>query len=192
MDLRPLMVNAAESAIKVVRGVDPDRLDAPTPCVEYDARALLDHFLFWTGRRGEYAARKQRTEEPAEGHAFTREPGWAEAYADQARRTASAWSDPVAWAGSTGLTSAGEMPADFVGGILFVEFTLHAWDLASAIGVPLDLDDDVVQALHERLAMMADQARRFNAFGPEVTVPESAPLLDRALGLAGRDPDWAR
>jgi uncharacterized protein (TIGR03086 family) len=191
MELRPLMVRAAESAVNVVRGVEPDWLNAPTPCSEYDVRALLNHYLFWTGRRGECAARKRVSDDPAEGHDFLQEAGWAETYVTQARRTAQAWSDPAAWEGSTGLTGAGEMPADFVGGILFVEFVLHGWDLARATGVPLELDDDVLQAAHVRLSAMADQARRFKAFGPEVPVAESAPLLDRVLGLAGRDPNWA-
>ncbi|MEW2359200.1 hypothetical protein AB0881_35930, partial [Spirillospora sp. NPDC029432] len=32
----------------------------------------------------------------------------------------------------------------------------------------------------------AEMGRRYGAFGPEVKVPESAPLLDRLLGMDGR------
>jgi hypothetical protein len=28
-------------------------------------------------------------------------------------------------------------------------------------------------------------------FGPPIFLPDDAPLLDRVIGLAGRDPSWA-
>jgi hypothetical protein len=35
-----------------------------------------------------------------------------------------------------------------------------------------------------------DAPRDGNLFGPVVPVPDDAPVLDRLLGLTGRDPKW--
>jgi len=32
---------------------------------------------------------------------------------------------------------------------------------------------------------------RDGIFGPTITVPDDAPLLDRVVGLSGRDPAWS-
>lgn len=194
MELRPLMTDAAEAAIGVVRGIDPANFGDPTPCAEYDVRALLNHHLLWTGR-AETAARKEPATGPEEGHDFTADPGWADLYADLARRAAAAWSEPAAWEGRTRLSPGGDaadgMPADYIGGILFGEFLLHGWDLAVATGRRPDYTDGLVAGLYEQLRPTADMARQYGVFGPEVVVPETAPLLDKALGLSGRDPAWS-
>ena len=52
----------------------------------------------------------------------------------------------------------------------------------------LTLPDDVVQDLWDIIEPIAAYLREFGVFGPEVTVPDGAPLQDRLLGLTGRQP----
>jgi hypothetical protein len=42
-----------------------------------------------------------------------------------------------------------------------------------------------------QFAIPGQEAAREGLFGPLVNVPDDAPLLDRVLGLTGRDPNWS-
>ncbi|MBB6394332.1 uncharacterized protein (TIGR03086 family) [Actinomadura coerulea] len=190
MEIRSQMTPAAEAAARIVLEIPEEKMDAPTPCPDWDVRALLNHLIFWTSR-GESAARKAPPAGPAEDHDFTAEPGWAERFAEQARRTAEAWQDPAAWEGNTSLTGNKEgMPAGFIGGIVLGECVLHGWDLAVAAGREPAFPEPVLRAAWEQVVSTAEISRQYGALGPEVAVPEDAPLLDRLLGMSGRDPYW--
>lgn len=191
--MRTLMVRAVETAIGVVQGIGPEDLGRPTPCPEFDVRALLGHLSGWMTDRAHGAATK-RPVAGAPDESLTFEPGgldgWADGFAEGARATARAWSEPAAWEGTTSLSGQMAMPAETIGGLVYAEFLLHAWDLAVATGQKFTLDDDLAQALLGQVSSMAAMAREYQAFGAEVRVPASAPPADRALGLAGRDPAW--
>ena len=69
------------------------------------------------------------------------------------------------------------------------EVLVHNWDLATATGQPCALDPELsatVFGLYS--AMPLEQLRADGVFGPEIPVPEDAPIADRLLGLLGRRP----
>lgn len=65
---------------------------------------------------------------------------------------------------------------------------LRAHDIARVIGVDAKLPDDLVEGLWDQLSPHAEEWRAIGVFPPAVPVPEDAPLLDRLLGMTGRDP----
>jgi uncharacterized protein (TIGR03086 family) len=77
------------------------------------------------------------------------------------------------------------------GAVAVDELVIHGWDLARATGQPYEPDPAALQLCHGLLLAAADDPSRGDGiFGPVVPVPEDAPLLDRAVGLSGRDPGW--
>jgi uncharacterized protein (TIGR03086 family) len=65
---------------------------------------------------------------------------------------------------------------------------LRAYDIARVIGVDSALTDELVQGLWDELISVADDWRTYGVLQAAVPVPDDAPLLDRLLGLTGRDP----
>jgi len=65
---------------------------------------------------------------------------------------------------------------------------LRAHDIARAIGVEVSLPEALVQGVWDEVSPHAEEWRTIGVYPAAVPVPEGAPLLDRLLGLTGRDP----
>jgi uncharacterized protein (TIGR03086 family) len=188
-----LVARAAEPLVEIIRNIKPDQLDAPTPCMEYDVRKLINHLLFW-GPSLEGAGRKEAVSPPARSDVELDLTGgdWAANLEGQIERLVTAWSEPAAWQGSTHMGGPTELPASMVGGMIVSELVVHGWDLAQATDHRPTWDDDLIRYVHAEVVKTAEQGRQMGIYGPEVGVPGSAPPLDRALGVVGRDPRWSR
>ncbi len=188
-NLSSQMAAAAAEAAKVVNGVPEGTLDAPTPCNDWDLRALLNHTILWTSYSAERRAHGESVAEDLMTKDFTAEPGFRDDYARQIDRAVQAWSDPKAWTGDLGVMGDAAPAAD-VGAMLIMEMVLHGWDVAKATGQEYHVDDATAEALLHTVQEQAELFRKYQGFADAIEAPEGATALDRALRLAGRDPNW--
>lgn len=65
---------------------------------------------------------------------------------------------------------------------------LRAHDIAMVIGANPSLSDELVQGIWNEISPHADEWRTYGIFPAAVPVADDAPLLDRLLGLTGRNP----
>jgi uncharacterized protein (TIGR03086 family) len=183
---------AAAELARVVGGVTDDQLTARTPCEKYSVGDLLEHVV---GLSLAFASAAAKDMGPQTGSApsvdASRLPAdWRERIPGQLDNLASAWRDPAAWEGMTRVGGI-ELPGQVAGLVCANELVVHCWDLARATGQPFTGDPAALQAAHGFLSATAgpsDAEKRGTAFGPVIEVPAGAPLLDRVIGLSGRDP----
>ncbi|MFB7518186.1 TIGR03086 family metal-binding protein [Streptomyces sp. NPDC056144] len=182
-----LLHTAAAQAAPLVGGIDDASLDAPTPCSEYDVRALLNH-LFAVVVNFQALAAKQ----PADFSEIpdrVAEADWRDRFAAEAGKLVAAWAEPGADEGTSGAMG---LPARTVGSMVLLDLTVHAWDLARATGQAFEPDPAVVDGLVGEVEKMAPMAREMSVFGDAVELPGSASVFERLLATTGRDPHaWA-
>ncbi|MGW7365074.1 TIGR03086 family metal-binding protein [Streptomyces sp. NPDC054841] len=172
-------------AVPVVRGVTAADLTAPTPCPEYDVRALINHLLLVIVNFRALAAKKDSD--------FSTTPDrtagdWQGLFEDETARLVTAWAEPGAEEGTAGSLG---LPARTVGHMVLGDLTVHLWDLARATGQDYDPDPEVVAELGPAVEEMAPMARQWGAFGEAVSVPADASPFARVLATTGRDPGWS-
>ncbi|WP_371640706.1 TIGR03086 family metal-binding protein [Streptomyces virginiae] len=174
----------------LVVAVPDARLADPTPCPAYTVGDLLSHLAglcvaFRDAARKDLGA----TTDTAPGPVVpVLSAGWREELPGVLGELAGAWRDPAAW---TGVTRAGgvDLPGAVAGAVAADELVVHGWDLARATGLDYVPDPAALRASYAFLSAAAAEGDRGGGiFGPVVPVSEDAPLLDRVVGLSGRDP----
>ena len=189
MNLHSEMAGAAAETARVLGQVKPEQLTGPTPCTGWDLHTLVNHVILWTAYSAERRARDEPLPEDLMTRDFAAERGFAAGYAAQLDRAVAAWSAPQAWEGELKVIGS-PTPAADVGALLVTEMVLHGWDIARAIGEDYQVAGDVAAAVYRAVEANAELYRKYEGFAAAVEAPGTAPVLDRALALSGRDPAW--
>jgi uncharacterized protein (TIGR03086 family) len=188
LDLTP----ATGMVTQVVTDIGDDQLGAPTPVRGSTVADLLDHLdglcVAFTGAAAKDPAAGRRAAS-ADGSRLG--PDWRMRLPDRLAALARAWQDEAAW---DGMTRAGgvDLPGEVAGRVAINEIVVHGWDIAVATGHAYSGQTELLQAAYAFVESAAAQNPDGSPglFGAPVCVPESAPLLDRLIGLTGRDPGW--
>jgi uncharacterized protein (TIGR03086 family) len=135
------------------------------------------------------AAVKRPLGSPPSGDAARLPADWRTRIPADLHRMAAAWAEPDAW---TGMTGAGgvDLPGEVAGVVALDELVVHGWDLAKATGQPAGYDGPGLDEVHG-LVQQFRSSGIDGIFGPQVDLPDDRPLLDRILGVTGRDPAWS-
>ncbi|RCH64049.1 TIGR03086 family protein [Streptomyces sp. SDr-06] len=184
------MTECAAEAARIARGVTPDRLAGPTPCAEWDVRALVNHWVLYTSHGLEHRALRKPLPDELGARDFTADADWAQRYAAQLDRAVAAWADPAVWEGDVDLGGAA-LPARQIASMVVKEMVVHGWDVARATGQQVRLSEESAAFVLKVVEDNAELYRQYQGFADPVEPPADADTLERALSASGRDPHWA-
>jgi uncharacterized protein (TIGR03086 family) len=190
MDALAALDAVGERNVQLVRQVGPDQWDDPTPCTEWDVRALVGHLI--TGR---HVYRGLLEGVPvADLRAMLRRQDEARGDDPVAACESAVRSIRAAFAEQGALErtvhhTIGDMPGRQLLVQLVADCTVHSWDLATAIGVDPGLDEQLIELSYEFYVplMQQDAIHSYGWFKPPASpLPEDATTLERLLHLLGR------
>lgn len=182
-------------SVAIVGQVDDDQWQLPTPCSQWTLRQLVEHM---TSENYGFAA-------AAEGETADRTPWFYQPRGDDLRLDYARSAERVVDAfGADGvpdrefwlplLTESRRFPARQAISFHLLDYVVHAWDVAAALGRPAAADDDLVAAaLQITDREVPDTPRRQQPgapFRPPLPIPAQASPHDRLLALLGRSPTW--
>ncbi|MFK4101194.1 TIGR03086 family metal-binding protein [Streptomyces sp. NPDC019531] len=191
MDVVELDRMAVQEAVRVVEAARDGDWERDTPCAGWTLRRLVAHMT--AQHHGFAAAARGAGREPG----YWREP---EGAGEPARAHRAAADDVLGAFAGPGVREREfvlpELGGGFSGrtaiGFHFVDYVVHAWDVAATLGVPLRLADDVLVAASAVARLVpTDPAGRGPgfAFAPALKVPDGAGPLEETLRLLGREPE---
>ena len=191
LDPREADATAVRATVDVVASISAADLDRPTPCADWDLRALLAHMT--AQHRGFAAAAAGRGAEEAAWRPDPQDP--IGGYAPSAADVITAFAPDEVLDRPFRIPEAGDrpLPGRMVIGFHLVDFVVHGWDVAATMGLPWELPPDVLEAALAIARAVPDGDERLlpgAPFAPALPTPAEATPMSEILTLLGRSPDW--
>ncbi|MFD9718740.1 TIGR03086 family metal-binding protein [Streptomyces sp. NPDC059076] len=187
-DPRPLYERAAAQFAVLLEAVTPSRLGDPTPCSEFDVRALLSHsvnglyLMAHIGENGDWKSAPPPVSDFADD-------AWRESYRDAHQRFGEAWSDDAMLSSTVSSPWGEETSGHAMVGFALLETVAHGWDLSEALGRPVELDPVLAEAVIPMAHDALPAASRGGPvpFGAVREAPVGADAYDRLAAWLGRE-----
>ena len=185
MDPADLHRRAVESWQSRLDAVPEDAWESPTPCPDWDVRALVNHVVgeeLWTKPLVEGSSIEE-VGSRFDGDLLADDPV---GIGREAAAAAAAAVERRLPAGGTVQLSFGEVPVEEYVRQLVADHLVHGWDLAVATGQERRLDPALVDEVAAWFADREELYRSAGAVGPRPEVGEDA--QSQLLAAFGRDP----
>jgi uncharacterized protein (TIGR03086 family) len=188
IDPRPVYARATEQVAALIKTVRPEQLTGPTPCAEFDVRALLSHIVGGTrriavvGEGGDGLAVRPFADGVADD-------GWTAAYEEVRTRVLAAWESDARMTAPVRVPW-GEVPGAAALSGYVMELVTHTWDLSEALGHPLELDPELAEFALATAHRVLPAERRDDSvpFGSVQPAPEGADPYAQLAAWLGREP----
>lgn len=187
-----LYEGTTQHVYSILSGIKQDQAKSPTPCAEWDVRALIDHLV----GGAEIASGCLSGTPPdipfgSSTSSYTEERDLAklaQIYKELIAKALLVAKSPGALDGRV-TTPIDEMPGSMFLGGCCMDNIIHCWDLAKATGQNTRMDPQAVEMSYQMFVPDAmDQGRVAGFIGPLIEIPEESSLQDKLIAYSGRQP----
>ena len=187
MDSVTMLGRVVEQTQRVVDGVTPQQLSAPSPCTDWTVRDVINHI---TSGAQMFALSAEHGAVPEEeiGRLMGADnlgDDYKGAFRAASNKALDVFNQPGVLDKTVTLPF-GQMPASTALDIAVVDVATHTADIARATGQEMDDQEMLEAALAKGKTMITAEWRRPGIFGDEQPAPDDASATDKLLAFAGR------
>lgn len=181
-----LLERATNYTLGSLHMVTTDALPHPTPCIDWDLRALLAHLddSFTTLHEAANLGRVD-LDVPASGCDWASDP--VGTVRDRACQVIGAWANSTEGPDTVSIAGTA-VTASIVGGTGAVEVAVHGWDVARACGRHHPIPSSLAEEMLSISLLLVSDADRPGRFAAPVDVGPQASAGEQLVAFLGRDP----
>ena len=189
MMLLPIYRSAVRQFDSRVRAVRPEQWESSTPDTDWDVSRLVRHVI--AGQSIVPGILRGAPPAAAADQPATTGPDLVEQWAAASAAAVAALTSVESFDSQVELPDGKASVAEF-GWRLATDLTVHAWDLARAIGAPDEFPNDLLAHVLEQSKQSAGRWFPAERYAPAIPVPGCTDDLTELLALTGRNRWWRR